>query len=308
MTLPIARFTPAKSLELKATLDRLYASFNYADSAVDPIQIVRRFSEPADQEIVGFCAAAVAFGRVSSVLQSIERLLAVMGPRPAAFVRAFDPRRHGKPLASMVHRWTRGADFTALLWLLRQMCDRAGTIEGFFVDGHPPSAADVGSAIGSFSRRALALDLEAAYGNVPKRPGVGYFFPQPEKGSACKRMNLFLRWMVRRDALDLGVWAHISPRQLVVPLDTHIIRVGRCLRLTRRVSPGWAMAHEITSSLRQLDPDDPVKYDFALCHLGMMNGCGFGSPRGDRDCPLRGCCRPARERKAGKTLASRERT
>jgi uncharacterized protein (TIGR02757 family) len=99
--------------------------------------------------------------------------------------------------------------------------------------------------------------------------------------------------MVRRDALDLGVWTHVPASQLIVPLDTHVIRVGRCLRLTRYVSPGWRMAKDITASLRRLDADDPVKYDFALCHLGMTNASGFGRPKGDDSrCPLRGACRP----------------
>src|SRR5688572_1691142 len=110
---------------LKRTLDRLYADFNYPDSATDPIQLVRRFERPDDREVVGFCASALAFGRVASVLQSIERLLAIIGDRPAAYVRAFDPRRDGRAFAGFVHRWTRGADLVALLWILRQMFDRA---------------------------------------------------------------------------------------------------------------------------------------------------------------------------------------
>jgi uncharacterized protein (TIGR02757 family) len=100
--------------------------------------------------------------------------------------------------------------------------------------------------------------------------------------------------MVRRDALDLGVWRRVSPAKLIVPLDTHVIRLGRCLRLTDYTSPGWRMARDITASLRELDPDDPVKYDFALCHLGMMNACGFHRAQADSQCPLRGACRPRR--------------
>jgi uncharacterized protein (TIGR02757 family) len=277
---------------LKPILDRLYGEFNYPDSATDPIQIVRRFSRRDDREVVGFCASALAFGRVTSVIQSIERLLAIMGDRPAEYVRHFDPQRQGPAFAAFVHRWTRGADLVALVWILRQMFDRAGSIEAFLAEGYDPAATDVGPALDSFSTRALALDIRAAYGRVPPRPGVCYFFPRPSAGSACKRLNLFLRWMVRRDALDLGVWTRIATASLVVPLDTHVIRVGRCLRLTRYTSPGWRMAHEITSSLRQLDPDDPVKYDFALCHLGMMNACGFNRAQRDSQCPLRGVCRP----------------
>jgi uncharacterized protein (TIGR02757 family) len=98
--------------------------------------------------------------------------------------------------------------------------------------------------------------------------------------------------MVRRDAIDLGVWTHVRPSQLIVPLDTHIIRLGRCLRLTRYRSAGWRMAADITRALRTLDPDDPVRFDFSLCHVGMMGACGFGTPQRDAQCPLRGICRP----------------
>jgi uncharacterized protein (TIGR02757 family) len=177
---------------------------------------------------------------------------------------------------------------------MRQMIDRAGTLEGFFLSGYNAAADDVAAALDDFSTRAMALNLKEAYGRVPKRAGVCYFFPRPSAGSACKRLNLFLRWMVRRDALDLGVWRRVSPAKLIVPLDTHVIRVGRCLRLTDYTSPGWRMARDITASLRELDPDDPVKYDFALCHLGMMNACGFNRTQADSQCPLRGVCRPRR--------------
>ncbi len=279
---------------LKQGLDRQYSSFNYPDSATDPIQIVRRFERTDDREVVGFIAASLAFGRVSSVIQSIERVLAIAGPRPAAYVRQLDPIAARRPFADVVHRWTRGPDIVALLWLMKQMVDRAGSIEGFFVEGFDPSADDVEGAVDSFSKRALALDLKAAYGRVPKRPGVCYFFPRPSAGSGCKRLNLFLRWMVRHDALDLGVWTRVPPSKLIVPLDTHVIRVGRCLGLTRYTSPGWKMARDITASLRRIDPSDPVKYDFSLCHLGMMNACGFNRRQADSQCPLRGLCAPRR--------------
>ena len=106
--------------------------------------------------------------------------------------------------------------------------------------------------------------------------------------------------MVRRDEVDLGAWTSM-PRasQLIVPLDTHVIRLGRCLRLTRYTSPGWRMAAEITASLRAIDPVDPVRFDFSICHVGMMNACGFGRRQGDTQCPLKGICRPARARSRG---------
>src|SRR4029077_18275587 len=132
-------------------------------------------------------------------------------------------------------------------WLMKQMTDEAGSIERFFVEGHDRNAEDVGPALDSFSRRALALDLTAVYGRrIPKRAGVGYFFPRPSAGSACKRLNLFLRWMVRHDAMDLGIWSKVPASKLIVPLDTPVIRLGRCLQLTSRTSPGWPMAADIT--------------------------------------------------------------
>ena len=282
---------------LKPVLDRLYSDFNYPDSAADPIQIVRRYERSDDREVVAFCAASLAFGRVASVLQSIERLLAIMGPCPADYVRRFDPARDAAAFKGLVHRWTRERDIIALLWIIRQMFERCGTIEGFFLEGYDPSAPDLASALDSFSARAVALDLEAAYGRVPKRPGVCYFFPRPSKGSACKRLNLFLRWMIRHDALDLGVWTRVPASQLVVPLDTHVIRVGRCLQLTNYQSPGWKMASDITASLAKIDPSDPTRYDFSLCHLGMMNACGFSRAQADSQCPLRGVCRPRARRR-----------
>jgi uncharacterized protein (TIGR02757 family) len=277
---------------LASSLDALYGDFNREDSASDPVHKVRPFEDPADREIAGFCAAALAFGRVASVLNSIDTLFGIMGSRPARYVRAFDPAAPHPELRAMVHRWTRGVDLAALLWVLRQMLERSGSIEGFFMEGDVAGTADVSGALDSFSTRALALDIRRAYGRVPKRPGVCYFFPRPSAGSACKRLNLFLRWMVRRDEIDLGVWRRLTPSRLIVPLDTHVIRLGRCLRLTRYASPGWKMAADITAALRRLDPVDPVRFDFSLCHVGMMNACGFGRRQGDSQCPLRGLCHP----------------
>ncbi len=285
---------PAELARLKPTLDRLYEQYNHADRVADPIEIARRYADPADREIVGFCAAALAFGRVASVLQSIERLLAVMGASPAAFLAGFEPRRDASLFDDLGHRWTRGRDLAALAWVLAQIVRSHGSIEAFFLDGYDPESPDLGSALEAFSAAALRLDLRAVYGRrVPRNAGVRYFFPRPSSGSACKRLNLFLRWMVRTDGVDFGLWSSVSPAKLIVPLDTHIVRIGQCLRLTRYTSPGWRMAADITASLRMLDPLDPVKYDFSLCHVGMMDACGFRRPYRDERCPLRGFCRPA---------------
>jgi uncharacterized protein (TIGR02757 family) len=281
--------------DARTRLDELYRTFDHVTSALDPVHIVRRYPAPEDREVVGFCAAALAFGRVASVLQSVESLLDVMGPHPARFVRQFEPRRYTTRMAPLVHRWIRGQDLVGLLLILQRMLRESQSLEGFFVAGDDPATPDISAALNSFSIRALETDLREAYGRrVPTRPGVCYFFPRPSAGSACKRLNLFLRWMVRKDEVDLGVWTHVSAARLIVPLDTHVIRLGRCLRLTRYTSPGWKMAAEITASLRRVNKDDPVRYDFSLCHVGMMNACGFNRSQRDSQCPLRGLCRPGR--------------
>ncbi|MCC7007987.1 MAG: TIGR02757 family protein [Acidobacteria bacterium] len=283
---------------LRPALDALYDQFNAPDSALDPIQIVRRYQTVADREIVAFVAAALAFGRVASVMASIEAVAAVMGPSPAEFVRSFDPARDGTPLRGIVHRWTRGDDFVALLWVLRRFLTAHGSLEAAFMAGDDPEAADVAPGLEQWSAAARSVDLEPAYGGrVPSAPGVYYFFSRPSTGGACKRLNLFLRWMVRRDRVDPGGWERVRAARLIVPLDTHTIRVGRCLRLTSRASPGWRMAAEITSALRACDPEDPVRYDFSLCHLSMMGACGWGTRRGNRQCPLNAFCRPAGRRR-----------
>lgn len=283
---------PGTGSGLRPALDRLYAEFNVDRSAADPVWIIHRYQQPADREVVAFIAAALAFGRVQSVLNSVDGMLHVMGASPAAFVRNFDPARDRSCFKHLVHRWTNGADFAALVWILHQMLGQRGSIEQFFADGLAAGAIDVGDALQAFSTRALALDVAAIYGRKRPKPGVAYFFSRPSSGGACKRLNLFLRWMVREDRVDLGVWKKVRPGQLIVPLDTHVIRVGQCLRLTTLKSPGWRMAADITASLRALDPADPVKFDFSICHLGMKNGCGFGQKAGNTRCPLKGSCHP----------------
>lgn len=287
MSTSLGRLRSPRSLRAaKPALDRLYHEFDNTAAAVDPVHLVRRYADPADREVVAFCAAALAFGRVASVLASIEALLAVFGESPAIFVRRFDLRRDARRIRMLRHRWTKGTDLIALVQILRGMLSSGGSIEGFFLQGYQADADDVGEALNAFSARALAIP------GVTPSPGVRYFFPAPRGGSACKRLNLFLRWMVRRDRIDFGLWRRVSASQLVVPLDTHVVRVSRCLGLTTYRTPGWAMARQITAALRRIDPADPVRYDFSLCHLGMQDACGFSRPQRDARCPLRGVCRP----------------
>ena len=290
----MSRSRPSDHTALRIALDTLYDGFNAQHSVSDPVWFAHRFTRGDDREVVAFIASALAFGRVQSVINSVDGMLQVMGSSPAAFVGKFEPSRDRRCFDHLVHRWTNGADFAALVWILHQMLERNGSIENFFAEGLPHDAVDVADGLQSFSTRALEMDMRPIYGRSKPRPGVAYFFSRPSSGGACKRLNLFLRWMVRHDRVDLGVWSKVRPAQLIVPLDTHVIRVGQCLRLTTLKSPGWRMAADITRSLREIDPVDPVKFDFSICHLGMMNACGFGRGTGDGRCPLKGACRPGR--------------
>lgn len=287
------RLSAADLARFRTQLDRLHDSYNVPDSAADPVQFVWRYDDPRDREVVAAIASGLAFGRLASVLASVERVLALLGPHPAALLTSLDVRAAREALASVVHRWTRGDDLVALLVVLRELRARHGSLEGAFLAGDDPASQDVAPGLEAFCSAACGVDVREAYGGARRgRLGVQYFFPKPSLGSACKRLNLFVRWMVRQDAVDPGGWTGVSRSRLVIPLDTHTIRVGRCLRLTRYTSPGWRMAADITATLRRIDPDDPVRYDFSLCHMSMMGACGWGRQIGNAQCPLRAFCKP----------------
>ena len=255
---------------LRRRLDALYRHYDHRFVDPDPLQFVRAVEAPADREVVGLVAAALAYGNVKQIKRSIGGALAVLGPRPAEAVRRLRPEEARHALAGFKHRFNDGRDVACLFFFMRQMLERWGSVEAFFCAGLD-GGDHLGGALASFSSRALALDHGGLYGRggLPRAAGVRFFFPSPEDGSACKRLNLYLRWMVRREGVDLGLWRGVDPGALVIPLDAHIITLGRRLKLTRYRSPGWRMALDITASLRRLDPRDPVKYDFALHRMGL---------------------------------------
>ena len=280
---------------LKPFLDELYKTFDrrYLDS--DPLTFVHRYAERADQEVVGFLAAGLAFGNVRSIQGSLERLLGVLGPRPHAFVLRFDPARHTESLPSTVHRWIRRHDAARTFVVLGRLLRDHGSLEAAFAAGDDPGAPTVEQGLAAFASRARALDPGPLGGEAPKagRPnGAAYFFPSPAGGGACKRLNLFLRWMVRGgDGLDLGLWSAVAPSRLLIPLDTHVARIARAIGLTRLRSIGLSMVREVTAGLRRLDPTDPVKYDFALARLGILDWCPSKRTPGRCDeCPLETVC------------------
>ena len=258
--------------DLRNRLEELYRQYDHRFVTPDPLEFVRAQATDADREVVGLLASGLAFGTVAQIKRSIAAVLEALGPRPAEAVAALHPREVAARLRAFRHRWLDGRDVACLLFLAKQMRASHGTVEAFLAEGLSPADADVGPALASFSARALALDHGGLYRGrrLPKDAGVRYFFPSPEGGSACKRLNLYLRWMARRDGVDLGVWRRPDPSQLVLPLDAHTFAIARRVRLTRYRSAGWAMALDVTRRLRQLDPKDPVKYDFAFHRMGLL--------------------------------------
>jgi uncharacterized protein (TIGR02757 family) len=280
---------------LKHHLDRFLDDFpKDRHLANDPVQFVHRYDDPRDREVVGLIASSLAYGNVKAVLASVDRALRVLGPRPAERVAAFDPQRDARQLRGFYHRFNTARDLGALFWTMRRALEDFGSIENAFARGVAPEHTDTEIAIGRFANLFLGFGVESLYSKREwkERIGVRFFFPSPEQGSACKRINLYLRWMARpADGVDCGVWTRLKPSQLIIPLDTHIARISQYIGLTARTSPGWRMAADITQSLAQLDPADPLRYDFALCHLGIAGDC----PR-KRDpvkclrCPIQAVC------------------
>ena len=255
----------------------------------DPLQFPRRFRRRDDQEVAALIAASLSYGNARAVCSSLERVFAWTGPHPARFVREFEPLRQSAALEGFRHRWTSSADLVRLAVMLRSILEDHGTVEALFEQGiayGPGGGVDLGTSIGRFREAALAYDtLPPAAPDDRSRPGPRYFFPNPST-SAAKRTAMFLRWMVRSgDDLDLGLWQCLHPRDLVVPLDTHMFLIARRLNLTRRKTPGWQTALDLTRGLGRLDPEDPTKYDFALSRLGIVEGC----PRHRRSDPCELC-------------------
>lgn len=263
-------------MPLKPLLDNLYAARSPRHLANDPLSFCHRYADPADREVVGLIAASFAYGNVKIILRTLEGIFAALGPSPRRYAETFDPAAGLSTFAGFKHRFNDGRDLCALLLAIRTMLAQADAIGRFFSALDDPAAEDITPGLTAFSAAVLAFDYTAVFG-TPAPPADSYFpflFPSPASGSACKRLCMYLRWMARpADGIDLGLWPGVSPARLVVPVDAHIQRIGKFLGFSSRRQADWRMAREITAALRRLDPDDPVKYDFSLCHLGISEGC-----------------------------------
>ncbi len=263
-------------MPLKQLLDNLYASRSPRHLANDPLSFCHCYADPADREIVGLIASSFAYGNVKIILRTLEGIFAALGPSPRRYAEEFDAAAGLATFAGFKHRFNDGRDLCALFLAARTMLEEADSVGEFFLGLDDPHAEEITPALTAFSAAILAFDYTEVFG-TPAPHADSYFrflFPSPASGSACKRLCMFLRWMARpADGIDLGLWPEVSPSRLVVPVDAHIQRIGRFLGFSSRKQADWRMAREITAALRQLDPLDPVKYDFALCHLGISEGC-----------------------------------
>lgn len=236
----------------------------------DAIARVSSFSDPKDQEIVAFLSALLAYGNVRAILNSIDELLRQLGPSP--YQSVIDKKFVGT-LDSFVHRFTKGVDIEILLYWVSEAIRTEGSFENFFLAG--PKEGGMKMRLSSFVQRFTGQPLPPSLASslTSRSRNLRYLLSDPLRGSACKRLNLFLRWVVRaNDGIDLGLWTKVPASELMLPVDTHLLRILRDLRWTRSKTANWKVAEEATARLRLYCEEDPVKYDFALCHLSMSGG------------------------------------
>jgi len=286
---------------LREPLEQLYRDFDYAARVErDAIRFPLRYPDPHDREFVALLTACLAYGRVDLFSRELDGVLAVMGPSPADFVARFDAARDGEAFAGFRYRFNRPRDIVAFCVAGRDALARHGTLEKCFIAGDDDAGGPIGPALERFARAFLDAELGDVFPRGRRSRGYRHLFPLPSAGGPCKRLNLFLRWMVRREPPDFGLWTSVSPKRLLMPVDTHVENMSRAIGLTRRKSRNWKMAEEITASLAAIDPDDPVKYDFALCHKRMSGDC---LDRRDAvvcaPCGLRAVCRHWRGKRGG---------
>jgi len=262
---------------LKDYLDWLFKKYNTPEFInSDPVKFVHRFSNPKDMEIAGFIASLLAMGNRKIILLSSERLFNIMEDKPYEFVLNFDPFWYEKILNNFVHfayRNIEGKYLLVVFYLLKQALEKYGTLKNLFLKHYDEKHPTIKQALSGFVKELLSFDPPPKFNGIPE--SVGGLIPDPEKNSPCKRLNMFLRWMVRKDNVDVGLWSEVDKSKLIIPLDTHVSKISRGLGLTQRKTDTWKTAEEITNNLKKFDPEDPVKYDFAIFGLGIELKHGY---------------------------------
>lgn len=256
---------PVLQVALKARLDGLYQRFNRPEFiATDPLQHLYGYDDPADREVVGFVTASLSYGRVSQINKTVAGVLRRLTSSPSSFLATASPGDLHRLFSDFCYRFTTGEELAALLGALGAMIRSGGSLNTWFVRYLHRDDRTVLSALDRF-----AVHVARESGTMG---GCNSLLPAPAAGSACKRLHLFLRWMVRRDDVDPGGWTGVSPSLLLIPLDVHMHRVALALGFTRRRQADLKAVLEITDAFRAIDPADPVRYDFALTRQGIMRG------------------------------------
>ena len=257
----------------RARLDGLYHRYNrrrYVDP--DPLAFLYDYPDPADREIVALIAASLAYGQVKTIIRSVSAVLDCIGASPARSLRTASPAALRKSLSGFVHRFATGDHISGVLTAVQRILSRDGSLNRCFLTGLHPSDGTILPAMTRFAHRLID--------GAPTDPG--HLIPRPDRGSACKRLNLMLRWLVRRDAVDPGGWEGVPASKLIVPLDVHMHRMARELGLTHRKAANMKTALEITAGFSRICPEDPVRYDFTLTRPGIRGDLDMAEFRGPR--------------------------
>src|SRR5215831_19148340 len=215
---------------LQEPLERLYRDFDYdARLARDAIQYPLRYPDAADRELVALLTACLAYGRVDLFGRALHGVLVAMGPSPAVFVRDFDPRRDAAHFTGFIYRFNRPRDLVGFCVAARDVLARHGTLEKCFLAGDAEPRGPIGPALERFARAFLEAELRDVFPRGRRSRGYRHLFPLPSAGGPCKRLLLFLRWMVRREPPDFGLWTALSPSRLLIPIDTHVENMSRAI-------------------------------------------------------------------------------
>lgn len=262
-------------------LEQIVKKYNRRDYLdTDPVSIVHKIKGEKSRETAAFISSVFAFGNVKTIKASILKVLHPMGNNVYDFIKHYEKLQHESLLNSkksqrsklylfqgIGHRFIKGNDISCLVNTLHFVLKEYGSIENLFMQ-YFTKENNLRKSLKVFTKNIREIYCRNNSDFCERT--LRFMLPSPEKGSACKRMNLFLRWMVRKDEIDFGIWKGIKKNELIIPLDTHIARLSKSLGFTKRKTLGWNMASEITENLKKFDPLDPLKYDFALTRIGML--------------------------------------
>lgn len=245
----------------KEFLDNLYLKYESKYSSKDPVWILHEFQDEKDIEIAALITSSYAYGKVENINAFTKKLFKNIDFKVHEFTSNFSQQKDKKFLDGLYYRFNKEKDLVMLFGNIKNALMQSGSLQNLFLENYNQSDQNIIPALSYFSMKLNR--------RVIKSSSYNYLIPDPSKNSTCKRLNLFLRWLVRKDKIDLGIWTKIDKSKLLMPVDTHVYRIARKLKLTGRKSCDLKFAVELTNALKKFDEADPVKYDFALCHIGI---------------------------------------